>query len=72
MGSVFMTKYNGMKIAVKVFDLNNFNISEDDFKIEAILLSKLRHPNIINFYGISSTPTKRFIAMEVSFNYFHE
>lgn len=64
MGSVFSTKYNGIIIAVKVFDLNNINISEDDFKFEAILLSKLRHPNIINFYGISSTPTKRFIAME--------
>ena len=53
-----------MIVAVKVFDLNNLNISEEDFKNEAILLSKLRHPNIINFYGVSTSPTKRYIIME--------
>ncbi|EFC45541.1 predicted protein [Naegleria gruberi] len=40
-----------MIVAVKVFDLNNFNISEEDFRNEAILLSRIRHPNIITFYG---------------------
>ncbi|EFC46875.1 predicted protein [Naegleria gruberi] len=63
-GSVFQTRWKNNIIAVKVFDMNNMNISEKDFLMEAIILSKLRHPNIITFYGISSSPTKRFIAME--------
>ncbi|EFC43437.1 predicted protein, partial [Naegleria gruberi] len=36
----------------------------EDFINEALLLSRLRHPNIISFYGVSSSPTKRYIAME--------
>ncbi|EFC43044.1 predicted protein [Naegleria gruberi] len=63
-GSVYQTMWSGMIVAVKVFDLNNVNISEEDFRVEAILLSKLRHPNIINFYGVSTSPTKRYIVME--------
>jgi len=63
-GSVYQTLWNGMIVAVKVFDLNDIQITEDDFMIEASLLSKLRHPNVINFFGISSSPTKRYIIME--------
>ncbi|EFC45635.1 predicted protein, partial [Naegleria gruberi] len=39
---------------------------EEDFKNEAILLSKLRHPNIINFYGVSTSPTKQFKQLTLS------
>ena len=63
-GSVYQSQWIGTEVAIKVFDLNNMNIDENDFRSEATVLSRLRHPNIISFFGVSSTPTKRYIIME--------
>jgi len=63
-GVVFQTRWNGLIVAVKVFDINDENYSEDDFRQEASLLSKLRHPNVISFFGVSVSPIRRFIVME--------
>jgi eukaryotic-like serine/threonine-protein kinase len=69
MGIVYRATYekNGMKCAVKVLspDLSADEAVNQRFIRETEILKKLRHPNIIRYYGAGSNRTQRFYAMEL-------
>lgn len=69
MGIVYRATYekNGMKCAVKVLspDLSANDSINQRFIRETDILKKLRHPNIIRYYGAGSNRTQRFYAMEL-------
>lgn len=69
MGIVYRATYekNGMKCAVKVLspDLSANEAVNQRFIRETEILKKLRHPNIIRYFGAGSNRTQRFYAMEL-------
>lgn len=69
MGIVYRATYeqNNVKCAVKVLapDLTANDAVNQRFIRETEILKKLRHPNIIRYYGAGSSKTQRFYAMEL-------
>ncbi|KAG2387484.1 hypothetical protein C9374_001816 [Naegleria lovaniensis] len=63
-GNVFKAKWKQAIVAVKSIDVSSEDIEEDDFAKEAMLLSTLKHPNIVSFFGISLSETKRLLVVE--------
>jgi serine/threonine protein kinase len=68
---VYKGKWLGVNCVMKIFilDPQYFQESEEEFKKEVNIISKLNHPNIVKFlgYGISKKKIKweRFIVMEL-------
>lgn len=69
MGIVYQGTYlkNGAKVAVKVLapDLSGDPKVAARFDREMEILKKLKDPNIVRYYGGSSTGTQRYYAMEL-------
>lgn len=69
MGIVYSAVYekNGLKCAVKVLapDMSGNEAVNQRFIRETEILKKLRHENIIRYYGAGSNRTQRFYAMEI-------
>jgi len=63
-GVVYHAKWNNTDVAVK--SLKFFNELEDDgeFEREAALLSSLRHPSIVSFYGVSIASSGKYMVVE--------
>jgi hypothetical protein len=58
-GEVFRGKWMSETVALKA--LRNF--SPETLKAEVSVLMKLRHPNIVQFLGVSKGPAETFIVM---------
>jgi serine/threonine-protein kinase len=69
MGMVYKATYvkTGQKVAVKMLapDLTADPKVAQRFEREMEILQKLKHPNIIRYYGGSTTGTQRWYAMEL-------
>lgn len=54
-----------IRVALKIVDLSNSKDSyiKRHYKREAILLDKLKHPNIITLYGHMDLPDKNFVLV---------
>ncbi|KAG2370690.1 hypothetical protein C9374_008961 [Naegleria lovaniensis] len=65
-GSVYKAKYNMMDVAVKT--IIRKDDTHQDFEKEVMLLVKLRHPNIICFYGICISESQLCIVVELGQN----
>ncbi|KAF0983328.1 hypothetical protein FDP41_010393 [Naegleria fowleri] len=65
-GSVYKAKYNMMDVAVKT--IIRKDDTHQDFEKEVMLLVKLRHPNIICFYGICISESQLCIVVELCQN----
>ncbi|KAL5505761.1 hypothetical protein EMCRGX_G007255 [Ephydatia muelleri] len=76
-GAVYKVKLNGLPcIAKGLHEIllglgENYQVAETDiqairqkFLIECVLLSKLKHPNIVQFLGIHSTKENEYLVME--------
>ncbi|KAG2387147.1 hypothetical protein C9374_001479 [Naegleria lovaniensis] len=65
-GMVYLANWNGTEVAVKSLklDFSELQGESEEFEREASLLSSLRHPNIVNFYGVSMTDTGKFMVVE--------
>jgi len=50
-------------VAVKAIDVNE-DISEEDlsFEQEVTLLSSLKHPNLVSFYGVSASEKRKLMS----------
>lgn len=66
-GEVYKCKWDGKMVAVKTLQ----KIEDDDpqavmaeFMVEIKLMSKLRHPNVVSFFGASITAPKLAIILE--------
>ncbi|KAG2386706.1 hypothetical protein C9374_002450 [Naegleria lovaniensis] len=63
-GSVYHAKWNGSEVAVKSIKSDVSNEESEEFQKEAALLSTLRHPNIVNFYGVSIINSTKCMVVE--------
>ncbi|KAL9657575.1 hypothetical protein ABK040_001002 [Willaertia magna] len=63
-GRVFRARWKTNEVALKTIKLNNEELQSDFFENEASLLSSLRHPNIVTFYGICISDNLKFIVTE--------
>ena len=68
---IFLAKWMNNNVAVKRIQIEKDDTEEEDsetinstFEKEAYILSTLRFPNIVSFYGIAITPSDRFIVIE--------
>ena len=65
-GTVFKATWKKTTVAVKSVSVGYNTTQEDlnEFEQEAILLSSLKHPNIITFYGISLSENRNLMVVE--------
>ncbi|KAG2388843.1 hypothetical protein C9374_000282 [Naegleria lovaniensis] len=74
-GHVFKARWKQVLVAVKCVDSKNSNRSEeesfehdsnedDTFEKEVLLLNSLKHPNVIQFFGVCMTERKKLMVME--------
>ncbi|KAL9657026.1 hypothetical protein ABK040_014575 [Willaertia magna] len=60
-GTVYSAKWGDNRVAIKSIKLSEEN---EDFEREVSLLSTLRHPNIVTFYGVTITNTSKYMVIE--------
>ena len=64
-GQVYQGYYANQKVAIKELFATLMNPSDlEEFKQEAALLASMRHPNIVQFYGVSQTEESFYIVTE--------
>ena len=54
-----------MAVAVKTLPELSSNQAEMDFLMEALIMSKFNHPNIVHFIGVCFDKHPRFIVLEL-------
>lgn len=54
-----------MPVAVKTLPEMSTNQAEMDFLMEALIMSKFNHPNIVHFIGVCFDKHPRFIVLEL-------
>ena len=54
----------GLILAIKTLELSNSNIGKVDLKKEIDLFRKLKHENIVNYYGTCVTKTHLWVSIE--------
>ncbi|KAG2378821.1 hypothetical protein C9374_007969 [Naegleria lovaniensis] len=66
-GIVYLGKWSGTDVALKSLKFDNSNDSNQDneeFETEAALLSDLRHPSIVNFFGVAMSQSVKYMVVE--------
>lgn len=64
-GQVWKARYAGASVALKQLYSNMMDETDlEELRAEATLLSRLRHPNIVHFYGVCITETDVFLVTE--------
>ncbi|KAL9649395.1 hypothetical protein ABK040_014306 [Willaertia magna] len=61
-GTVYSAKWGDNRVAIKSIKLSEED--DEDFEREVSLLSTLRHPNIVTFYGVTITNTSKYMVIE--------
>ena len=65
-GEVFIGKYQGSEVAVKVVGHNNLVREKDALENEVLLMSLCHHPSVLPVYGIVHLNGKTLIGMELA------
>ncbi|KAG2392738.1 hypothetical protein C9374_011463 [Naegleria lovaniensis] len=60
-GVVFKGEWRGVEVAIKKV---KYSSDDTSFEKEASLLSRIRHPNIVAFFGVSVTEREKFLVTE--------
>ncbi|KAL9641429.1 hypothetical protein ABK040_013358 [Willaertia magna] len=63
-GTVYYAKWGDNSIAIKSIKISDEDEANDEFEREVSLLSSLRHPNVVSFYGVSITETSKYMVIE--------
>ncbi|XP_047319209.1 integrin-linked protein kinase 1-like [Impatiens glandulifera] len=65
-GAYQVAKWNGTKVAVKIFDKDSYSDPEsiNAFKHELMLFEKVRHPNVVQFVGAVTQNMPMMIVSE--------
>ncbi|KAG2374503.1 hypothetical protein C9374_010787 [Naegleria lovaniensis] len=67
-GTVYLASWNGTLVAMKTLkqfaENHPFEQEEEEFEKEASLLSSIRHPNIIQFFGVILAGSKKYMVVE--------
>jgi len=61
--AVFLGTYKGTEVALKVLRLENHRRDLEDFKKELEIMSQVKNPHIVHFYGATIEP-KLVICLE--------
>ncbi|CAM9591456.1 unnamed protein product [Scytosiphon promiscuus] len=65
-GLIHCGKYQGKRVAIKtLFDRRVEETQKREFQDEVLVLSQLRHPNIVHFFGACLDPPHLFFVMEL-------
>ncbi|TKR69371.1 hypothetical protein L596_021543 [Steinernema carpocapsae] len=62
---VFCTSEAAIPAAVKTLHVSSTQQAFEDFETEALIMSKFRHENIVEFFGVSFDAIPRFIVLEL-------
>ncbi len=62
-GAVFIGEWNNSVVAMKKL---NDKSKIEEFLSEALLLQKLRHPNIVQFFGVYNHPVHGYLLVRVT------
>ncbi|EFC49505.1 predicted protein, partial [Naegleria gruberi] len=57
-------RWSNVEVALKTIKLRDEDIDSDEFEHESSMLSSIRHPNIVNFYGVCLSKESKFIVTE--------
>ncbi|EFC42325.1 predicted protein [Naegleria gruberi] len=64
-GVVYKARWHGTFVALKTLKINSLSEEEnEEFEHEAALLSSLKHPSIVSFYGISVGVNVKYMIVE--------
>ncbi|KAL9649164.1 hypothetical protein ABK040_004185 [Willaertia magna] len=68
-GTVYLATWGANKVAIKSIKLtteedDNEENNNEDFEREVTLLSQLRHPNIVTFFGVTITEYSKYMVIE--------
>jgi serine/threonine protein kinase len=64
-GRVFKARYSGVQVAVKELYATMMNEEDlSELRHEAATLANLRHPNILQFFGVCSLGDKHLLVTE--------
>ncbi|EFC39522.1 predicted protein [Naegleria gruberi] len=64
--NVFLGSWSNINVAIKSlkYDFSEGSINNEEFEKEAAVLSRLRHPNVLIFYGVCMTEKSKYIVTE--------
>ncbi|EFC50099.1 predicted protein, partial [Naegleria gruberi] len=66
-GQVYKARWKQVSVAIKSVDYNEddeIEQEEDTFEREVLLLNSLKHPNVIQFFGVCITDRRKLMVME--------
>jgi len=64
-GTVYLARWRGTEVAIKSLKLSeNSEEESEEFETEASLLSSLRHPAIVSFYGVAMSSSTKYMVVE--------
>ncbi|KAG2388281.1 hypothetical protein C9374_000445 [Naegleria lovaniensis] len=67
-GTVYMALWNGSQVALKSLkkgsSMDEIEESNEEFEREASLLGSIRHPNIVQFFGVIVSGTQKYMVVE--------
>ncbi|KAG2389006.1 hypothetical protein C9374_014406 [Naegleria lovaniensis] len=73
-GTVYLASWNGTKVALKTLKHYSeelishgeqlIHVDEEEFEKEASLLANIRHPNIVQFFGVIMAGSKKYLVVE--------
>lgn len=55
-GTVYKAEWNGISVAFKEFNISVDDLDSRDLIREAAMMANLRHPNVVQFYGVCTRP----------------
>ncbi|KAK0407618.1 hypothetical protein QR680_003495 [Steinernema hermaphroditum] len=62
---VLLTSEAAVAVAVKTLHVSSNQQAFEDFETEALIMSKFRHENIVEFFGVSFDAIPRFLVLEL-------
>ena len=63
-GLIYQARWKNVYVALKTVKMEDTNLDSNDFEHEASMLSSIRHPNCVSFYGVCLAENNRFLVTE--------
>src|SRR3989338_4333621 len=62
--NIYYYRWKNVEVALKTIKLEDDDIGSNEFEHESSMLSSIRHPNIVNFYGVCLSDQTKFMVTE--------
>jgi serine/threonine protein kinase len=56
-------KATGRKLAVKIIDKSNIDVSKESLKVEVTVMKKLDHPNAVKLVDLYESPRRVYLVL---------